>query len=291
MPRHLQVGPAAARRALFQAALPAAVGYAADRTWRAGRTAWSDLYDQVSAGTRQMVDRYRAGRDLRRIRGPGGPTNSTRMPKRRRLDGPAGYRKRYNRFSHTLAHSRCVEKKNLDSSVGAAAMSSQYVKNLVAPLQQGTDSNERIGKKIYIHRLDLEGQITLPYDGTTPQEGDTVKVALVLDRQSNNDGDPTWTDVYDDVTTTSLRNLTNTRRYQVLWSKNIVISAMNIQGGSVYRNFSIHKNLRGLSIEYSDPAGTSSQLVDNNLVLMTTAAAGANSDCLLKMRARIRFTD
>lgn len=199
------------------------------------------------------------------------------------------------RAGYTRFHNRvCLEKKWKDISLSTTSLTDADGTRtcLVQPIAQGSDGDaERIGRQIYVHRIDIQGAVMGIYEPTDLVSQRNIKVALVLDKQANGTT-PTWTQVFDGSSPFDFRNMDNTGRFKVLWSKNITLNNMfsSAATNTVRRQWSIHKQLRGLVIRYDASTGVTGTIKDNNLWLMIKADQDT-TDNQAFFRCRIRYTD
>jgi len=106
-----------------------------------------------------------------------------------------------------------------DTSLATLSFSSTPVLTLLNGLAQGTTASTRIGRRINIKsiewRFDTESSSTSLWNG--------FRYMLVLDKQANA-ATPAFTDIYDVAQPTSLRNISNMPRFQVLFDSNEILS-------------------------------------------------------------------
>lgn len=200
------------------------------------------------------------------------------------------------RGSHTLAHAKCVEWKFFDTtSTDAFTASTGLVRCLCATIATGNGQSNRVGAKIYCHKLDIKGTVTLVTDATNTLMNANVKVAVIWVRHTGGTA-PTWLDVYKTASIDSLRNLDNTANIRVLWSRDLRVT--NDQGtvassttSSATRRFQLHLPMKGDMIHYDDNAGAEANLDQGSIYMIAFCDQYASSDIYLGADTRLRYTD
>jgi len=162
--------------------------------------------------------------------------------------------------------------------------------NLIA---QGTDENERIGRKCTLKSIHLRGNFFLPAD-TDLDNSDYARLILYWDRQANGAA-ATAANIMERTDINSFRNLSNTGRFVILAdiTEELNIQAASGDGGAnndtgrVEKCFTINKKVN-IPLEFDSTAGAITELRSNNvgvLCFSNHAEAGVIFD------ARVRFTD
>lgn len=165
--------------------------------------------------------------------------------------------------------------------------------NLVA---QGLTESTRVGRRICIHNINMKYILHVPAATSLTAMHQSVRLALVLDTQTNGaiaPSDTVWQ--FDAAGFVSFRNLENARRYKILWIKTHVFNP-SIAGGDTTNDsatqmrigsFSVKKEV---NIEYSADTGALTEVRTNNLFLMGVSSNSAPA-AVLTGRVRIRFLD
>lgn len=160
--------------------------------------------------------------------------------------------------------------------------------NLIA---QGTTENTRIGRKITITSIHINGFI----NGAQTVNSDVVKMQLVLDRQANG-AYPGITDIQEDSSVESFANLTNSKRFTVIkkWFFAMKPQGITSQFDSNTKTFVsdiqiINYNKKcSIPIEYSGTSGAISELASNNLMLWCQSTQDDATSYTLNVRLRFK---
>lgn len=218
------------------------------------------------------------------------------------------------------------EKKFLDYTVthtvlNTAAGVEINTDNMMAP-GQGSGASQRIGRKIYVHGLQLQGRLhytALQHANANDNftyDHDYVKLVVVLDTQANNTGSAGtvtgWSGIFNDVSgadnMSEFRNLEKIGRYRVLEQKLIkpppaVITysddvtagkdKMHTAGADKYFDY-YWKPRQPLVVHFNGSTPGSADIADNliRLLIIRQHASGSGRptiDCHLN--TRIRYTD
>lgn len=114
----------------------------------------------------------------------------------------------------------------INSSSFAATASVQLINGLAA----GTQSTQRIGRKIVMKSLLVKFTLGCGTAGATPFRG-KLKASIVYDSQTNASA-PVSTDIYLNATANSPMNLDNRGRFKVLWKRNWYLDQSGGMGAS-----------------------------------------------------------
>lgn len=296
-------------------------GRRAERDWRRGLSevgrrlrdepSWTgsvstpQIRSEWSSSSSKPTFSSQTTRMARRARGSS--SSSSRPAKRPRITPGYGLRGALSRptsiqmpkrarYNSTRFHAmNCVEFKSHNFSEGAAGPStSAYIVSLLEGISLGSGEHQRVGNRIFLKSLDLALKIQIAA-GT--EEANYVRAVVVMDKQSNGTT-PSWTDVFDDSTPLSFRNLHNTNRFVILKDWRFPLqhtggaytgTTDKLTGGM--RIMGCHKELKGTKVQYTDLAsgGENTSVADNNIWLMVlTDNTTADS---LAVTSRIRYTD
>lgn len=165
----------------------------------------------------------------------------------------------------------------------------------------GSGSSERIGRKIVCKSVYVTGTVYTSVlnninVGHTPP---SVMLALVLDKQTNAthcQSEDVWTNPGASALmgTELLRNLEQSTRFQILWTKRYIFPVQTGAGESADHDnngtqikFKIFKKLN-LPVLFKDSGGNVSSINDNSLHLFGFVDATA-TNVLLRYQSRVRF--
>jgi len=157
---------------------------------------------------------------------------------------------------------------------------------LLNGLDQGSDVDQRIGRKIRMIRLygNLDSSVTA---GTGVDQN--IRLAIVLDRQANGNA-LVVTDVFEDAGPFSLPNLNYESRFKILWTALFPLNA-SAEAGS-RKHISVSIPLGQHVFFNAGVAGTVADIVTNSLYLVVSGseAAGATAS-VCTTNLRVLFTD
>ncbi len=180
---------------------------------------------------------------------------------------------------------------DVDDATVAAGMNIQNL--CIVP--EGNGESARIGRKMTIKKIHVKGSIELFAASTFTTSSDTVICMLVQDTQTNGAAFVA-TDLIDTDIFKSFRNLANSKRFNVLYSRTF---ALKVSGGAPSgaalirgedrRTLSVNVNVN-IPIEYDNSAttGVITSVRTNNVYWVTQSASAA---CAIIADARIRYTD
>ncbi len=207
----------------------------------------------------------------------------------------AGYYQKsgyYGRFS-----GKGGELKFFDTTIDDAAIAATMTINNLTVVPQGTSESTRIGRKMTVRKILWKYTMTLAASAANTSTSDNVKVMLVQDTQTNGAqfaaAQLIDTDVWD-----SFRNLANSTRFRVLYSKDIRFVSMSGSGRGTTDTLAFGEDIHTLTgskscnipIEYDNSAtdGSIGTVRTNNLYWVTQSTSGF---CSSLGTARIRFSD
>lgn len=161
---------------------------------------------------------------------------------------------------------------------------------LLNGIAEGSDINERIGRRSWFRSFECIGTLVLPTSNN--QAYDTIKVSLVLDMQPNNAA-MTVSDCYDTATTGNLaqsfRSVGSAYRYKVLKSEQITLNSQEATRSNAYQ----FKWFLGLAFStcYSSTDATVSSIDTNALYLVIGDQIGTTAAPTYTINARVGYVD
>ncbi len=196
----------------------------------------------------------------------------------------------YGRFAGPDA-----ELKFHDVSVTDATIASVMTINNLTIIPQDTTESTRIGRKIVIRKIHWKYSMTLPVAVGAGSTSDIVKVMLVLDQQTNGAAFAA-TDLIETDIWSAFRNLSNSKRFRVLYSKNIQFKAGGATPSGAAHVFSedmkyvVGNKTCNIPIEYDNTAQTGAigTVRSNNLYWVTQSISGIIGGV---GTVRLRFSD
>lgn len=118
-----------------------------------------------------------------------------------------------------------VEKQKIDFNLGASAIGTTPVIAHMTAIPVGDAEGSRTGNSVLLKYLYMK--MTVRLDITSAYN--RLRVVVVRDKQQIADNPPTYTDVYETTSTTSLLNKNTVGRFDILFDRNFDIDANNPQ--------------------------------------------------------------
>lgn len=119
----------------------------------------------------------------------------------------------------------------IQGETGLGTPSAGGVWNLIGGVAEGTDYTQRIGRRITLDSLEFF-YTAYPNSSGTSNSGDTHRIMIVLDSQSNGTT-PSTTDLLDSNNFSEFLNENNRDRFHVLYEKYIDLEANSYSGGTL----------------------------------------------------------
>ncbi len=116
------------------------------------------------------------------------------------------------------------ENKFFDTSVDDAVIAATMAITNLGVIPEGDGESERVGRKITVSQVLWKYQCIIPSTAAVANTSDIIKMFLVMDTQTNG-AVFTSTDLLDTDVWDSFRNLSNTQRFKVLWTHDMVLKA------------------------------------------------------------------
>lgn len=201
-----------------------------------------------------------------------------------------------------------IERKWVDTGAVQSAFTSAGVFTLLNGLTRGTDSYQRVARRVKLVRVNVRGHVAFNQLGAAPG-ADYLRAFLVYDRESNG-ATPAFSDILQDTnnagaTSTSAYsniNINNADRFAILkewlWgltaASNSAGAATGVETIPTFSEipFKYSKKL-DLDTRYnSGNAGTSADITTGALYLVTCGIqTAANAQYALNIDCRVRFVD
>lgn len=170
---------------------------------------------------------------------------------------------------------------NLDNAVSSTG----FIVQSINKVPQGTTESNRIGRKIWIRRIECNFTASLPklQDTDDIGDGDILRIIIFVDRQTN--GAPaTVPEILDESSFNSHYNMNNRERFTFLWDKLVVINRMvsgtdgpNRQSTpKVNKHVSFNRNMygKGISVDFDASTGAVSEMRTNNIGMLYISLDG-----------------
>ncbi len=195
----------------------------------------------------------------------------------------------------------------IPETINLATWSDGLPKDALLFIPIGTGEQDRIGRKITVRGLYIHGSYCIldVENATAPIKGARIRTVLFLDKQCNGES-ATGTDIFEGNNLFSFRNLSNVRRFKILYDKttNINFRTLSENTDNLYSHagfdigFNIYLPHLNIPIEYSSASSTTgnvSERQSNNIGIMHVLedAAAANDRIAVEVsgRCRVRFSD
>ena len=146
-------------------------------------------------------------------------------------------------------------------------------------IPQNTTESGRIGRKVLVTKLFMNGHIHIPTTSNNDETSDILRMILYLDKQCNGAA-ATVTDILESADILSYRNLANSNRFTVLADKKWAISCSVGSGNGTsdsfaesYKPFKVNKMLK-VPIEYDSTTGAITEIRSNNIGVLVITETG-----------------
>lgn len=176
-----------------------------------------------------------------------------------------------------------------DTFVGTGISNVLLSTNDMQPLVgliQGVDSHQRIGRKITVRSLLVNGTVELQPGATNADFTDNAYIYVVLDRQANG-AYALNTDIWSNtVPAASLRNLDNNKRFKILKCVKIPLQSTDA-AAYTRRDFELYIKMN-IPIIYSANTGAIAEIKQNNIMVFV---GGKTAQLTYTGAIRTRYTD
>lgn len=184
----------------------------------------------------------------------------------------------------TIAHSVKklvnVEYKSVGTTGYQQDIESGGTVQLLTAIAQGDDRNDRNGRSIKATGFNFRGVVKYNSDGVEYQQ---VRVNLVVDYHQ--DGViPDIADIYDSADPLLFRSLNNTDRFEVLWTKYYILSAM-----SPVRKIEKNRNM-AMKMEFIGTSAAQISMGGGTMYLVWSSDTAANHPTM-DYTNRVRYID
>ncbi len=192
------------------------------------------------------------------------------------------------------AHPR--EVKFLDTAISDGTLASTMVHFNICVVPQGTDEQQRVGRKILVRKIHFKGVLTLVNSTAITNTSNVCKVMVVQDKQTNGAQLATAQLLETDVIA-SFNNLTNRSRFRVLRTEYYTFSqpggvatAAAFALGEVSHWVDINLDCK-IPIEYDDSATTGAITTVRSSSLWVIFQTSTSETVSVGGQARIRYLD
>ncbi len=172
--------------------------------------------------------------------------------------------------------------------------------NCISGVAQGDGDSQRIGRKLTLISIHIRMRISIAQleSAANPLSDLFGRVCLVWDTQSNN-AVPTATDVMDGSQTDdtlAFRNLTDSKRFRVLWDKSWVLHRRQVNEGAInlFASGSESTNIIKYNRKFKKPiqvicSGTGNTIADISDNSLHIIGVANNTESLLSYQIRLRY--
>lgn len=204
------------------------------------------------------------------------------------LPRTGGYTGNYVQFRSLGTGAR--ELKFIDTNVNSVNITTGGTVNLINGVAQGTDFNQRIGRKTFIKSLLTN--ITI-FPNATSQNGDFARLIVLYDTQCNSAAVPITTDILTAADVNAPMNLNNRDRFHIIMDKKYTFNPAtyttgNVTGGNpVTRWCNKYKKINKDTI-YSGTGATTGSIQTGSIIFLALSSGGT---ILMNYYFRVRFYD
>ncbi len=185
---------------------------------------------------------------------------------------------------------------DLDIDDAVIAINGSIAEDSCNSIAQGVTESTRIGRKCTVRQINWRFKIELAEvdGGTDPQNNETIRVILYLDKQANGAA-ATVTAILESDDFQSFNNLANKSRFRTLMDRTYDFNTPAGAGNgttsdwaSTSMNDSLYKKVN-IPLEFSSTTGAITEMTSNNIGVLLIAKAGNITSFASKMR--LRFSD
>jgi hypothetical protein len=159
----------------------------------------------------------------------------------------------------------------------------------------GDGSSERDGRKVLLTRLSIRGLLSCTAESTTLTDiAEACRIIIYLDKQCNGAA-AAATDIVSSADILSFKNLTNDKRFSILYDKVFELCPYTSLGDTttfttVPRRVHFEHDMKlNLPVLFDASAAAITDLTSNNIGVLGFSEAGGNVTCAFI--ARVRFID
>ena len=221
------------------------------------------------------------------------PAQAGAPPAKRMRTGRTRTTGNYGRWNNP--ENRTQENKWFDTALSFTFASTAVVpaSGQLALIPQGTEGDERIGRKTTIHSIQLRAQLAF-----APAANDVSGLAylyLVQDMQCNGSAAGVSDILTGTNLATALINMSNSSRFRILkrfvWELNQPgVAASGTYNTPVFRHLEYFKKCR-IPMEYSSTTGAIGEIKSNNIFLVAGCSSGVSGLIDVSGACRLRFSD
>lgn len=150
---------------------------------------------------------------------------------------------------------------------------------------QGTSESERIGRKIWVRRIEANFSCTLAQQQDTDDigNGDVLRIIIFLDQQTNGSS-ATVLEIMQQNQFDAHFNINNKERFKILWDKTVTMNR-RVSGTDgpnrqstplVIRYVNYNRNMygKGISVDFDSSTGAVSEMRTNNIGFLYITSFG-----------------
>lgn len=173
--------------------------------------------------------------------------------------------------------------------------SGTVVANTLVDIAGGTGESDRVGRKITVTNIMLQGRFNLPVQ-TSLGHANSVKCFIYLDKQCNKAA-ATYVNIYGtspDIY--SFKDLENSKRFRILKEVKFSLNQVAAEGNGTTKSTAEHVRLVdmyhqcNLEITFASGTGALNQITQNNIGIMAITSSDATDKMNFKGNVRIRYT-
>jgi hypothetical protein len=196
--------------------------------------------------------------------------SSSTATKRRRFAVRGKYTVPVYKTVNMTAPSNKVELK-MDYGAANITVTNTGTVTLLTTIPSGSDWNERIGRLINYHSVQMKYHLTK----LAGHDAEVVTLSLVYDKQTNSTL-PGFTDIFQSAVPDTFVKSTNRNRFEILWQKTHSTSNGTTGQWNVSPNGTCNKNLKGKKATFVGTSDTISD-IDSGAIYLTTITGNSSS--------------
>lgn len=220
-----------------------------------------------------------------------------------RFPGAAQYKKKKPMYNKGYAQKRVYKRPPIQRSLEmkysdqgiSAGITATSAGTCLSQIAEGSDNNNRIGRKITIRSVQYNLQIAASItdlSGSATENADTIRVVCVWDKQSNGTT-PAYVDVYSSTGVSTgaqqpfnLRFLDNIERFQVLGSDLVNINSNGANAVNVQRYIKCN-----IPVRFTGTAGAVANIITGGIWLFYVDMNTGATYATISGFTRVSFAD
>lgn len=189
-----------------------------------------------------------------------------------------------SRMLGTSNELKMVDTSNIDGLLASLALTNGVLLN---PIGAGDDINQRDGRRVLLHSIQLRGFV---YASGNPSQPVVGRLVVVYDRQSNAALPSSATFFNNTAVFSSLNNVNNQGRFLTIFDEMISLDSSTLGGGGRHvQHFNLFKYLKNIPTRFQGNENNIGSIESGSLVGYFFASS--NSAASMTIYTRVKYRD